>query len=214
MITILLGPPGSGKGTQAKKLEQDRGWPQLSTGDMLREHISAQTDLGLEARKYMDQGELVPDKVVIRMVSDRIGKPDCKDGCIFDGFPRTTPQAEALDQVLSEEKRTVDRVVLFEVEDVVLIPRLTGRRTCPSCGGVFHLISKPPEKENICDDCKSKGLTQRDDDKEEVVGNRLEVYRKQTAPLIGFYENQGKLKKINADQEFELVYQSLNEALS
>ncbi len=214
MIIIFLGAPGSGKGTQAKQLSDARSWPQLSTGDMFREHISTKSDLGMKAKSFMDKGELVPDSVVVDMVAVRVKNPDCKNGFILDGFPRTTPQAEALDLQLKGMSRAVDRVVLFEIENEELVRRLTGRRTCPKCGSVFHLVSKKPQVEDLCDSCGHKGLKQRDDDRADVVHNRLDVYRKQTAPLIGYYQKQGKLRSISADQDFDAVFRDIIEATS
>ncbi len=213
MMLIFLGPPGSGKGTQAKRLMETRNWPQLSTGDLLREEIQQGSELGKKAKAFMDRGELVPDDVMIGMIAQRIDSNAYQKGCVFDGFPRTLPQAEALDEALSKRERSIDHVILFEISDSVLVPRLTGRRTCQSCGEVYHLLSKPPKTPETCDRCGKKALKQRSDDREEVVGNRLTVYRKQTAPLVTYYEEQGKLKKINADQDFDEVTKSLKEAL-
>jgi adenylate kinase len=198
MILILLGPPGSGKGTQAKKLVTEKGWPQLSTGDMLRSAIQEKTKLGLEAKSFMDQGALVPDGVVIGLISERIKKPDCVAGFVLDGFPRTVPQAVALDQMLQQVGRNVDRAVLFEIADEELVSRLSGRRTCPKCNSMFHVVSAKPRQDGICDQCGT-ALVQRDDDKTEVIRKRLGVYHQQTAPVATYYGQQSKLKKLNAD---------------
>lgn len=213
MIIILLGPPGSGKGTQAKKMIEDLSWPQVATGDMLRTAIAQKTKLGLEAKSIMDQGALVPDHIVIGMISERMKAPDCKKGFILDGFPRTIPQAEALDQMLAQEgNKSVGKAVLFEIPDDELVKRISGRRTCLKCGAMFHVDSVPPAKAGICDKCGS-GLVQRDDDKPEVVLKRLAVYHKQTAPVASFYEKQGKLSKIDAAQPFDDVTMDLIKVL-
>jgi adenylate kinase len=213
MITVLLGPPGSGKGTQAKRLTAERGWPQLSTGDMLRTAIAQGSDLGRQAKAYMDQGSLVPDDVVIGLIRERSRLPDCKSGFILDGFPRTIPQAQALDVMLSEQGCDVDAAVLFAIEDDVLVRRLTGRRTCLKCGAMFHLENLPPAQEGICDQCGTKPLVQRDDDRPDVIQKRLAVYHKQTEPLVRYYRDQGKLRTIPADESPELVNTALSQAL-
>ncbi len=213
MILVLLGPPGSGKGTQAKKLTTKKGWPQLSTGDMLRAAIGKKTQLGLEAKNFMDQGALVPDAVVIGLISERIQNADCKGGFILDGFPRTIPQAEALDEMLEQHKRKVDRAVLFEIPDSELLNRLSGRRTCSKCGSMYHVVTTVPKKKGICDQCGS-ALIQRDDDHVEVIQKRLAVYHKQTAPLVTYYKKQGKLKSIDALMPATEVTVSLSHAIS
>lgn len=213
MILVLLGPPGSGKGTQAKRLSKEKGWPQLSTGDMLRSAISNGTELGLKAKSFMDKGELVPDQVVIGLISERMKSPDCQNGVILDGFPRTIPQAEALDQELERNGTRVDRAVLFEIDDQKLVTRMAGRRTCTSCGAMYHVVAAPPKQEGRCDQCGSDQIVQRDDDRPEVIKNRLEVYRRQTAPLVEYYDGQKKLKKIDADQAPEQVHSDLLGAL-
>ncbi len=212
MILILLGPPGSGKGTQAKKLVAEKGWPQLSTGDMLRSAIQEKTKLGLEAKSFMDQGALVPDQVVIGLIADRIQKADCSKGFVLDGFPRTVPQAEALDAMLAQQKRAVDRAVLFEIADEELVRRLSGRRTCPKCNSMFHIESAKPKTDGVCDQC-STALVQRDDDKPEVIRKRLSVYHQQTAPVATFYQNQSKLRKLNAALAQSEVARSLAGAI-
>lgn len=213
MILVLLGPPGSGKGTQAKTLVAKYHWPQLSTGDMLRAAIAEGTKLGLEAKSFMDRGNLVPDEVVIGLIAARSQVGDCKKGFILDGFPRTIPQAEALDEMLKKQGRAVDRAVLFEIPDEELVRRLSGRRTCLSCGSMFHVDTMKPKKDGICDKCGSP-LVQRDDDKPEVILKRLAVYHQQTAPLAKYYQSAGKLKKIDATQTPEKVSESLEKALS
>jgi adenylate kinase len=214
MILVLLGPPGSGKGTQAKRLVTTHKWPQLSTGDMLRSAIAAGTQLGLEAKKFMDQGALVPDSVVIGLIADRMKNEDCKKGFILDGFPRTIPQAESLDETLKAAGRKIDRVLLFKIPDADLIGRLSGRRTCAKCGAMYHVKSMPPKKAGICDQCGSTELVQRDDDKVEVIQKRLGVYHQQTEPLAGFYKSQNKLSAITATNGFDEVTAEIESALA
>ena len=213
MILVLLGPPGSGKGTQAKKLIAQRKWPQLSTGDMLRSAIAAGSKLGLEAKSFMDKGALVPDSVVIGLIAERSKAEECKNGFVLDGFPRTIPQAEALDQMLKTQGRGVDRAVLFEIPDTELVRRLSGRRTCLKDGSMYHVDSLRPKKEGICDLCGS-ALVQRDDDKAEVIQKRLAVYHQQTAPLAQFYKSANKLKQLDATQTPEQVSIALEKALT
>ncbi len=212
MILILMGPPGSGKGTQAKKLVAEKKWPQLSTGDMLRSAISLGTRLGLEAKGFMDRGMLVPDSVVIGLISERTQQPDAKVGFILDGFPRTIPQAEALDEMLKGQGRGVNRVVLFEMPDMELVRRLSGRRTCTQCASMFHIENMPPKVDGACDQCGSK-LVQRDDDRAEVIQKRLTVYHEQTEPVAGFYRRQQKLRSLNANQSPGEVSSALADAI-
>ncbi|ADK86270.1 adenylate kinase [Desulfarculus baarsii DSM 2075] len=195
MNLILLGPPGAGKGTQAKKLIDAYGIPQISTGDMLREAVKNQTPLGIEAKKFMDAGKLVTDEIVIGLAKDRMAQPDCAKGFMLDGFPRTVPQAEALDKVLAEMNRKIDHVVSIEVPSSELLGRLTGRRTCKACGSGFHVMFDPPKTEGKCDKCGGE-LYQRDDDNEATVSNRLKVYDDQTKPLIDYYQQKGLLRPI------------------
>ena len=196
MNIILLGPPGAGKGTQAKRLIDKYGIPQISTGDMLRAALKAGTPLGLEAKKFMDQGALVPDSVVIGLVKERIQESDCKKGYMLDGFPRNVSQAEALDKMLGELSMKIDHVVSIEVPSEELVGRLTGRRTCRGCGAGFHVMFDPPKKEGVCDKCQGE-LYQRDDDNVATVTSRLQVYEGQTKPLIDYYTKQTKLRPIN-----------------
>jgi adenylate kinase len=212
MILILLGPPGSGKGTQAKKLMAQRGWPQLSTGDMLRTAIAQGSPLGTAAKAFMDRGALVPDEVVIDLIAERTKQPDSQKGFILDGFPRTIPQAEALDRMLAGSGRKVDRALLFEIPDADLIRRLSGRRTCVNCGAMYHLESLPAQNDGVCDKCGSK-VVQRDDDKPEVIQKRLAVYHTQTEPLAGYYRARGKLHALNAAQSFDAVTVAVQGAL-
>jgi adenylate kinase len=196
MNIILLGPPGAGKGTQAKRLIDKYGIPQISTGDMLRAALKAGTALGLEAKKFMDQGALVPDSVVIGLVKERIQQSDCAKGYMLDGFPRNVSQAEALDKMLGELGQKIDHVVSIDVPSEELVGRLTGRRTCRSCGAGFHIMFDPPKKENVCDKCSGE-LYQRDDDNVATVTSRLKVYEGQTKPLIDYYLSQKKLRGVN-----------------
>jgi adenylate kinase len=205
MNIILLGPPGAGKGTQAKRLIDKYSIPQISTGDMLRAALKAGTALGLEAKKYMDKGELVPDSVVIGLVKERIQQNDCGKGYMLDGFPRNVSQAEALDKMLAELKQNIDDVICIEVPNEDLLGRLTGRRTCRGCGAGFHVMFDPPKKDGVCDKCAGE-LYQRDDDNETTVKSRLDVYAKQTEPLIGYYKNQGKLRSINGVGDMEAIF--------
>ena len=196
MNLILLGPPGAGKGTQAKMLIDAYGIPQISTGDMLREAVKNQTALGMEAKKFMDSGQLVPDEVVIGLAKDRIAQPDCEKGFMLDGFPRTVPQAEALDKVLDGMGKKIDHVISIEVPNSELLGRLTGRRTCKACGQGYHVMFDPPKQEGVCGKCGGE-LYQRDDDNQETVSNRLKVYGSQTEPLIDYYKAKGLLRPID-----------------
>jgi len=205
MISVFLGPPGSGKGTQAKKFSAEKGVPQLSTGDMLRQAISAGTALGRSAQEFMSRGALVPDEVVIGLIRERTQRPDCQGGFILDGFPRTIPQATALDALLSEISREVSAAILFEIQDSALVARLTGRRTCVTCGAMYHLLSMPPRKTGVCDQCGGE-LIQRDDDREDVIRKRLAVYHQQTAPLVEFYRQRGMLSPVDASASPDAVY--------
>ncbi|MDY0040823.1 MAG: adenylate kinase [Desulforhabdus sp.] len=196
MNIILLGPPGAGKGTQAKRLIDKYAIPQISTGDMLRAALKEGTPLGLEAKKFMDKGALVPDNVVIGLVKERIQQKDCAKGYMLDGFPRNVSQAEELDKMLGDLGQKIDDVICIEVPNEELVGRLTGRRTCRSCGAGYHVMFDPPKKEGVCDKCQGE-LYQRDDDNEATVKSRLQVYANQTEPLIDYYQKQGKLRPIN-----------------
>lgn len=210
MNLVFLGPPGAGKGTQAKRLAQELGLKHISTGDILREAVKNETPLGKKAKEYMDRGELVPDELIIALIEE-VMPPG--GGVIFDGFPRTIAQAEALDNMLKRKGLKLDKVILFDVDDEVVVDRLSGRRVCPSCGAVYHLKFNPPKNDEVCDRCSVK-LIQREDDREEVVRNRLEVYRKQTAPLIEYYERKGILISLDASKEIEEVYQELKKVVA
>ncbi len=212
MNIILLGPPGAGKGTQAKMMIEKYGIPQISTGDMLRAAVKAGTQLGLEAKKYMDKGELVPDEVVIGLVKERLQEPDCAKGFMLDGFPRTVAQAEVLDKELEAMGKSIDHVICIEVPNEELIARLTGRRTCKECGAGYHLKFDPPKVDNVCDKCGGE-LYQRDDDNEETVKARLKVYEEQTFPLIEYYDKQGKLRRIDGVGEIKTIFERITKVL-
>ena len=196
MDVILLGPPGAGKGTQAKMMIEKWRIPQVSTGDILRAAVREGTQLGLEAKGFMDEGGLVPDSVVIGIIEERIKEPDAADGFILDGFPRTIAQAEALEKILSDNDRKIEHVISIEVDDDELVTRLTGRRMCKSCGESFHMVFNQPSVENVCDTCSGE-LYQRDDDQEDTIRQRLEVYHEQTSPLIEYYRERGGLREVD-----------------
>ena len=212
MNLIFLGPPGSGKGTQAKMLVDKYGIPQISTGDILREAVKEGTPLGKEAKKYMDEGKLVPDEVVVGIVRERLKEPDCTKGFILDGFPRTIPQAEALDKTLQEMGKGIDHVLSLEVDKEELVRRLSGRRTCKKCGAMYHIIFDPPKKDGVCDRCGGE-LYQRDDDKEETIRERLRVYEEQTAPLIEYYRKKGLLRPIDGVGKIEEIFARIRETI-
>lgn len=194
MRLILLGPPGAGKGTQAEALVEKLNVPQISTGDILRAAVKKGTPVGRKAKAYMDAGGLVPDNIIIGVVKERLNQPDCEDGYIFDGIPRTIAQAEALDA----GKVQIDIVLSIEVPDDTIIKRLSGRRSCPECGAIFHVVTKAPKREGVCDACRTKLITRKDDEPE-TVKHRLQTYHKETAPLIDYYKKQGKLKAVGGD---------------
>ncbi len=212
MRIVLLGAPGAGKGTQAKKLIEKYGLPQISTGDLLRAAVAAGTPLGKEAKSYMDKGELVPDSVVLGMVEERLGQDDCKKGYILDGFPRNTLQAEALDKMLASLNMPLTAALSVDVPFEDLMKRLTGRRTCKACGQMYNIYFKAPAKEGVCDKCSGE-LFQRDDDKEATIKKRLEVYTAQTEPLIGYYRNKGILKTVSGTGSIDEIFKKVTEAL-
>jgi len=213
MIIVLLGPPGCGKGTQAQRLVDVLKIPQISTGDMLRKALKDGTPLGLEAKKYMESGQLVPDSLVIDIMRERINSSDCSNGFILDGFPRSIPQAEALDRMLKQIDKKIDIAINFEVPEDELILRISGRRSCPKCGAMYHIKFSPPRVEGICDKCGEK-LYQRADDNETTVRNRLKVYNEQTAPLIDYYKKAGVLKDLYAGGGTpDSVFQKVKELL-
>ena len=209
---IFLGAPGAGKGTQARRLAADTGVPQVATGDMLREAVAEGTPLGREAKRYMDQGALVPDEVVIGLVDERLARPDAGRGYVLDGFPRTVAQAEALDTLLRRRGQALDRVVFFEVSREELVRRLTGRRICRQCGTAFHLVSAPPKAEGRCDQCGGE-LYQRVDDAESTVAHRLDVYQAQTAPLLDYYQQRGLLVRVAGEGPVDRVTAAIQRAV-
>ncbi len=212
MKLIFLGSPGAGKGTQAAVLRERQDIAHISTGDILRENVKNSTPLGNKAREYMDSGKLVPDDLIIDMMEDRLARPDCAKGFILDGFPRTVPQAEALDLLLGRMGLELDGVILFEVPEELVVQRLTGRRICGQCGEIYNVRFKDTKVPGVCDRCGGV-LQQRDDDKEEVVHRRLEVYEEQTAPLIDYYETKGNLVRVDASQDGDLVVKDIEKAV-
>jgi adenylate kinase len=204
MRVILLGPPGSGKGTQAKRLQEAQSIPQVSTGDLLRQAVRAGSALGREAKGHMDSGGLVPDRLVIELLLERIGQADCANGFILDGFPRTVAQAEALEKALAAKRKPIDAVISFEIDLAVLVERLVGRRVCPNGHGEWHVTFNPPRTAGKCDVCGA-ALIQREDDQEDRIRTRMETYRRDTEPLIGFYRQRGLLHDINALGPMEQV---------
>jgi adenylate kinase len=215
MDLILFGPPGAGKGTQAKKLVGELGVPQISTGDILRDHARRGTDLGAKAKPLMDAGKLVPDEIMIPLVDGRLREPDCQKGFILDGYPRTIPQSEAVDRTLQSLERRIGLVVSLEVPDQVIVERVSGRRSCPKDGSVFHVVSNPPKRQGFCDACDT-GLVQRDDDRPEKVQQRLQAFHQQTAPLKALYQERGLLRRIDGvgspDGIFEVLKQTISKA--
>ncbi len=205
---ILMGLPGAGKGTQAEKINEKYNIPHISTGDMFRLAIKEGTELGTKAKSYMDQGELVPDEVTIGIVKERLGKDDCKNGFLLDGFPRTIAQAEALQSILTDMNETIDYVLHVDVPKEKLLERLTGRRICPTCGATYHVIYNPPKVEGKCDKDGAE-LIQREDDQEETVKNRLDVNVKQAQPLLDYYQEKGYLVKVDGDQDIDQVFQDI-----
>lgn len=212
MKIIMLGAPGAGKGTQAKMIAEKYGLPHISTGDIFRANIKNGTELGKEAKEYMDKGLLVPDELTVRLLLDRVAQDDCKNGYVLDGFPRTIPQAEVLDEKLSELGEKVDYAINVDVPDENIVNRMSGRRACLSCGATYHIVSIPPKKEGLCDVCGSE-LVLRDDDKPETVQNRLKVYHDQTQPLINFYEKKGVLRSVDGTLPMEEVFTAITKIL-
>ncbi len=211
MNIVLLGPPGAGKGTQAKKIAGVYSIPHISTGDILREDISNGTPLGLRAKSYMFRGELVPDELLITIIKERLSRPDCSEGFLLDGYPRTVPQADALQMILTESNRKLYVALNIEVNDGELIRRLSGRWMC-KCGASYNVILIPPEREGFCDLCNGK-LYQRDDDKAEAIKNRLDVYKKQTKPLIEYYSKKGLLRTINGAKDIAEIFEDIKKIL-
>ena len=213
MNLILFGPPGAGKGTQAKKMVDLYGIPQISTGDILRANVREGTELGLAAKAYMDKGELVPDDVLIGIIKNRLKEPDCEKGFILDGYPRTRPQADALTILLDEINKPIDVVLNLEVPDDELVERISGRLMCSKCGASYQRTFNPPKKEDVCDICGGE-LFQRADDREEAVMNRLDVYKKQTQPLIVYYTKKGILVTLDGTKGINEVFEDIKAALS
>ena len=213
MKIMLLGPPGGGKGTQAKYIEKKWNIPQISTGDMLRNNINNSTSLGIKAKIHMEKGDLVPDNLILAMMEKRLHEVDCKNGYILDGFPRTIPQAESLKQLLSDINQELDLAILLDLDDDIIVERMGGRRVHSSSGRVYHVKYNPPRKENI-DDITGENLTIRDDDKEVTVRKRLKVYHSLTAPLISFYKKESVLKIINANRKIEEIKNSIETAIN
>lgn len=210
---VLLGPPGAGKGTQAKMMVETFKVPQISTGDILRAALKERAPLGLKAKEFMDKGFLVPDALVVEIIEERLKADDCQNGYILDGFPRTVGQAQALDQVLADRHSAIDHVISIEVDKGELLKRLTGRRTCRQCGRGYHVIFDPPLNINVCDKCQGE-LYQRDDDNEDTVRNRLEVYDFQTFPLIEYYKEKNLIRSINGQGGIQQIFDRIEEVLS
>jgi adenylate kinase len=208
---IFLGPPGAGKGTQARELAREWGVPQIATGEMLREAVAAGTPLGREAQRIMETGALVPDDVMIGLIAERLRKPDAANGFILDGFPRTIAQAEALDRLLKDLEQRLDAVVYFQVAEPELVRRLTGRRLCRQCQTAFHMVSAPPKREGVCDRCGGE-LYQRDDDSEATVRHRLQVYERQTAPLLDYYRDRDLLAPIPGEGAVATIRSAIRRA--
>lgn len=213
MNIIIFGPPGAGKGTQAKKMVDFYGIPQISTGDILRANVREGTELGLAAKAYMDKGELVPDEVLIGIIKNRLKEEDCENGFILDGYPRTIPQADALATILDEINKPIDVVLNLEVPDEELVERISGRLMCNNCGASYHRTFNPPKKEGVCDICGGE-LFQRADDREEAVKNRLDVYKRQTQPLIDYYAKQGLLVFLDGTKDINEVFEDIKAVLS
>lgn len=212
MKIIMLGAPGAGKGTQAIKIAEKYGIPHVSTGDIFRANIKGNTELGMEAKKYMDEGKLVPDELTVKILLDRVAKVDCKNGYVLDGFPRTIVQADVLKDALNKLGEKIDYAINVNVPDENIVKRMSGRRACVNCGATYHIEHIPPKKEGVCDNCGSE-LVLRDDDKPETVQKRLDVYHEQTQPLIDYYEKDGVLKTVDGTKPMEEVFASITEIL-
>ncbi len=213
MKIIMLGAPGAGKGTQAKMIAEKYGIPHISTGDIFRSNIKDGTELGMEAKKYMDQGLLVPDELTVKILLDRVARADCRNGYVLDGFPRTIPQAEVLDQALEKIGDQINFAVNVSVPDENIVKRMSGRRACVGCGATYHIEHIPPKKEGICDTCGME-LILREDDKPETVQNRLNVYHSQTQPLIEFYQKKGILQTVDGTVDMKAVFDAIVAILS
>lgn len=201
---VLLGPPGAGKGTQAKLLQEEFGAVQISTGDILRKAVAEQTALGKEAAEFINRGALVPDSLIVNLVAERLKEPDCEKGFLLDGFPRTIPQAESLDEILSKMGLNLNSVLSVEVPQKIIVERLAGRRTCRKCGALCHVVFSPPKQSGVCDRCSGE-LYQRDDDREQTIANRLQVYENQTAPLVNYYSQRGLLRPVDGVGEIAQI---------
>jgi adenylate kinase len=212
MNLVLMGPPGAGKGTQAEVIVEKYGIPHISTGNMFRQAMAEGTELGKQAKEYYDQGKLIPDDLTIQIVRERLSKDDCSNGFLLDGFPRTVPQAIALDGMLEELGKKIDLVINIDVRTELLIDRLTGRRICKSCGTTYHLKNHPPKQENVCDKCGGE-LYERPDDRVEIVSTRLDVYFEQTAPLLAYYQQKGNLGDLNGEHDIRVVSNNLDALL-
>lgn len=213
MKIIMLGAPGAGKGTQAKMIAEKYGIPHVSTGDIFRANIKNGTELGMEAKKYMDRGMLVPDELTVKILLDRVAQEDCADGYVLDGFPRTIPQAEVLDKALTELNDAIDFAINVDVPDENIVKRMSGRRACLTCGATYHIEHVPPKQEGVCDKC-GQTLVLRDDDKPETVLNRLKVYHEQTQPLIDFYTKKGVLKTVDGTLDMQKVFDAITAILA
>ena len=214
MKLILLGPPGSGKGTQAKRIEQTYGIPQLATGDMLRAETTSGSALGRRVKSIMDSGELVSDEILVAMIRDRIAQRDCRDGFVLDGFPRTVPQAEALDRMLAENNSRLDAVLEFVVDEPDLIGRLSGRFTCRNCGASYHELYNRPKVDGVCDMCGSREFDRRPDDQPDAIHTRFAAYRRQTEPLLNYYKKRGILQKINGMADIDNVTREIESVIA
>ncbi len=210
---VLVGPPGAGKGTQASRLSADYGVPHIATGEMLRENVREETELGKKAKRYMDRGELVPDELIIEMVRERLTGSDSDSGFILDGFPRTVPQAEALEQLLDELEKPLQLVLRMAIDEDEVLRRITGRRVCEDCGETYHVEMDPPRQEGVCDECGGR-LVQREDDSEEIVRERLDAYREQTEGVVSFYEERGLLHHVDAEGEVDAVTDRMHDVLA